>query len=156
MRRLSERLGAATSWVFAVVVAITLYEVVARYLFNAPTSWAQELTVLLCSVAFAVGGAYVQARDEHIAVTVVTERLPGPARGAARLLAGACGLVFLLGVVAGGWRDAWEALSGWQTTQSAFNSPMPAIVKPTVIAVCLLMAGLVAADLAKRLTRRGR
>lgn len=147
MRRLAAALGSTTSWAFAAVVAITLYEVAARYLFNAPTSWAQELTVLLCSVAFAVGGAYVQAKDEHIAVTVLVDRLDGQRRTVTRMLGGACGLVFLVGVVIGGWRDAWEALSGWQTTQSAFNSPMPAIVKPTVVAVCVLMAGLVAADL---------
>jgi TRAP-type C4-dicarboxylate transport system permease small subunit len=64
------------------------------------------------------------------------------------------GIVFLAGVVYGGWRDAWEALSQWQTTQSAFNSPMPAIVKPTVIVVCVMMILILMGDIVRRV--RGR
>ena len=141
---------------FAAIVVITVYEVVARYVFNAPTTWAQELTILLCSVAFAIGGATVQARDEHIGVTVFTERARGVAKIVLDLLGRTLGLVFLLGVVAGGWRDAWEALSGWQTTQSAFNSPMPAIVKPAVIGACLLMSLILVADIVRGLRGRER
>jgi len=154
MRRLSCALGSAVAWVFFAVVLVTLYEVIARYGFGRPTSWAQEITILLCSVAFAVGGAHVQALDEHIRVTVLSERA-GPGLIAAldvfgRLL----GIVFLAGVVYGGWRDAWEALSQWQTTQSAFNSPMPAIVKPTVIVVCVMMILILMGDIVRRV--RGR
>lgn len=156
MRILAERLGGALSWVFAAVVIVTMYEVVARYVFNAPTTWAQELTVLLCSVAFAVGGATVQARDEHIGVTVFTERARGVTKTILDVAGRLLGLVFLLGVVHGGWRDAWEALSGWQTTQSAFNSPMPAIVKPAVIGSCLLMSAILVGDIVRVLRRGGR
>lgn len=154
MRRLSCWVGSGVSWAFLVVVLVTIYEVVARYGFGRPTSWAQEVTLILCSVAFAVGGAHVQALDEQIRVTVLSERArPGLAR-ALDIFGRVLGVIFLSGVVYGGWRDAWEALSQWQTTQSAFNSPMPAIVKPTVIVVCGVMILILLDDIARRL--RGR
>lgn len=37
----------AAVWIMAVVVPVMLYEVIARYLFNAPTTWGMELAVLL-------------------------------------------------------------------------------------------------------------
>jgi TRAP-type C4-dicarboxylate transport system permease small subunit len=136
--------------VFLAVVLVTLYEVVARYGFGRPTSWAQEITIILCSVAFAVGGAHVQALDEHIRVTVLSERAAPALMTVLDILGRVLGIIFLAGVVYGGWRDAWEALSQWQTTQSAFNSPMPAIVKPTVIVVCLMMALILVGDIVRR------
>lgn len=154
MRTLADRLGVALSWIFAAVVVITVYEVIARYAFHAPTSWAQELTMLVSAVAFAFGGAYVQAHDGHIRITVFTERLRGGALRAVDAFGRLLGVVFLLGIVVGGWRDAWEALSDWQTTQSAFDSPMPAIVKPSVIVASVLMLGILVADIAR--TLRGR
>src|SRR3989344_4971927 len=37
----------ATVWLMAIVVPVMLYEVIARYVFNAPTVWGMELAVLL-------------------------------------------------------------------------------------------------------------
>ncbi|MBL8672760.1 MAG: TRAP transporter small permease [Alphaproteobacteria bacterium] len=154
MRWLARTLGEGFSCLFVAATAITLYDVVARYVFTRPTTWAHELTMLICAVAFAVGGAYVQALGEHIRITVMTEKLAGRWRGAIDLLGIALGLVFLAGVLWGGRRDAWEALSNWQTTQTAFNSPTPAIVKPTVMVVAALMAVLLVMDAVRQL--RGR
>lgn len=153
--RLARGLGAWCSWLFIGTVGITVYEVAARYLFGSPTIWAHELTIILCSLAFAVGGAYVQQADEHIRVTILTESMPLRIRSALQLLGSAAGAIFLAGVIVGGYRDAWEALSGWQTTQTAFNSPMPAIVKPAVLAMALLMILLLLRDIGRRLLGTG-
>jgi TRAP-type mannitol/chloroaromatic compound transport system permease small subunit len=42
-------------WMMAIVVPVMLYEVVARYLFNAPTVWGMELAVLLFGPYFLLG-----------------------------------------------------------------------------------------------------
>jgi C4-dicarboxylate transporter, DctM subunit len=50
---------------------VTAYEVVARYLFNSPTSWSMELAIFLL-IGFAyLSMAYVEARDRHIRVDIV-------------------------------------------------------------------------------------
>ena len=149
MSALARGLGQAFSWLFILTVLVSIYEVAARYLFASPTIWAHEVTIILCSVAFAVGGAYVQQADEHIRVTVITDSLPARPRHLIETLGRLLGLVFLLGVIWGGHRDAWEALSGWQTTQTAFNSPMPAIVKPTALLMAALMCALLVRDIVR-------
>jgi C4-dicarboxylate transporter, DctQ subunit len=62
----------------AIVIAYS-YEVVSRYLFNAPTWWSAELvSYLLCVMVFTIM-PHVTATRGHIAVTVLLETL-GPAR----------------------------------------------------------------------------
>ena len=43
--RVVERFGELTSYLFIVIVGISAYEVVMRYLFGAPTMWVHELAV---------------------------------------------------------------------------------------------------------------
>ncbi|NWG72947.1 MAG: TRAP transporter small permease subunit, partial [Parvularculaceae bacterium] len=76
--RLVDRVGSWTSYLFVIVVAITAYEVVMRYLFNAPTIWVHELAVALAATCFVVGGPLVHQRQQHITITVIYERM-GPA-----------------------------------------------------------------------------
>ena len=156
MAWLARSLGNWLSWLFVATVLASVYEVIARYVFDSPTIWANELTIIMCSVAFAVGGAYVQQSDEHIRVDVLITALGGWPRRALDILGRTLGVIFLVGVIWGGYRDAWEALSTGQTTHTAFDSPMPAIVKPTVVAMAALMVLLLLRDIARGLAGRKR
>ena len=42
------------------------YEVTARYLFNAPTTWAYDLTYMLYGALFMLGAAYALHKGAHI------------------------------------------------------------------------------------------
>ena len=139
MSRLSAAIGAWLSPLFLLCVAISVYEVGMRYLFNAPTVWVHETTVLLSAVAFIVSGLYALERREHIRITVLSDRLPGWMRPLLRLLNLSLAVVFLGAVAWGGFELGWQALSNWQTTQSAFNSPTPAILKPLLVVTAALM-----------------
>lgn len=80
MAALLGRLTAALSilsafLLFAVGVMLT-YEVTARYFFNAPTIWAEELSRLFLVFAVFLGSAGLMRGWHHIRVTVVVERLP--------------------------------------------------------------------------------
>ena len=48
------------------MVAGLTYEVVARYLFNAPTVWAYDMTFMLYGTFFMLGSAYTLMRKGHI------------------------------------------------------------------------------------------
>mgnify|MGYP003700743837 CR=1 FL=1 len=73
-------LGArAGALALAVIVAAYVYEVTARYVFNAPTWWSAELVAyLLCVMTFCMMPRVAQTRG-NVAVTVLLEQLP-PAR----------------------------------------------------------------------------
>ena len=57
------------------IVSAYTYEVIARYLFNAPTWWSSELVAyLLCVMTFTMM-PYVTATRAHVAVTIFLDNL---------------------------------------------------------------------------------
>ena len=68
--------GEWVSWLFFIIVLITAYEVFMRYLFNSPTMWVHETTVFLVSIAFLYSCAYTSARNSHIRINIIYDRLP--------------------------------------------------------------------------------
>lgn len=63
---LSAWFGKVFAWC---IMAMTLgvgYEVIVRYLFNAPTSWAFDLSYILYGTMFMMAGAYTLSRDGHV------------------------------------------------------------------------------------------
>lgn len=62
-------------WGMAVVVPVMLFEVVARYVFDAPTVWAMELAVMVFGPYFLLGGPYLLHLRGHVALDLVHQRL---------------------------------------------------------------------------------
>jgi TRAP-type C4-dicarboxylate transport system permease small subunit len=147
--RLNGWLGETVAWVYLAAVLATAYEVVMRYLFNAPTTWAFEMTVLLCAVGYLVGGGFVTQRKAHIAITSVKEVAPPRLRWWMTTVAHATGLLAMAGLAWGAWRPALTALRVGERTGSAWNPPSPMIVKPLIV----VAAGLIALQLVAHLVR---
>ncbi len=64
--RLTGWFGRAFAWLILLMAFGMGYEVVVRYLFNAPTSWAYDMSYILYGTLFMVGGAYTLARNAHV------------------------------------------------------------------------------------------
>ena len=58
--------GKAFAWLIIPMVICLVYEVFARYLFNAPTLWAYDMTYMLYGSHFMLGAAYTLAMQGHI------------------------------------------------------------------------------------------
>ncbi|MET0652469.1 MAG: TRAP transporter small permease subunit [Hyphomicrobiaceae bacterium] len=58
--------GSIFAWLAVPLVAGVAYEVFARYLFNAPTVWAYDLTYMLYGALFMLGAAYALHKGAHI------------------------------------------------------------------------------------------
>ena len=56
--RLSAWVGKAFAWVILVMTFGIGYEVVVRYLFRAPTSWAFDISYIMYGALFMMGCAY--------------------------------------------------------------------------------------------------
>ena len=63
---LSRLVGWIVSWFVVVIMGSMIYEVVARYVFTAPTIWAYDMSRMFCGAAFVLGGGYALARGVHI------------------------------------------------------------------------------------------
>ena len=136
--RLAERGGEATSLVFVVIVAISAYEVVMRYVFDAPTIWVHEISVALAAAAFAVGGPYVHDLRQHIAILFFFDRLPQPVRRWVRALHSLLALVFLSLLTYAAGNQSLQSLREGETSGTALNLPIPAALK-TVFALCCVL-----------------
>jgi TRAP-type C4-dicarboxylate transport system permease small subunit len=137
--RATEIAASLAALVFVVAVAVTALEVVLRYVFGAPTIWAHEATIFLCAVGYLLGGVYTMHRDDHIRITVVYERMPPRLRRAVDLLNAAIVLAFLAALAWAAAIAGWRAVVGWETTGSAWNPPIPALITPLIAVAAVLM-----------------
>ena len=58
--------GKVVGWMILPMVFSLVYEVFARYLFNAPTIWASDISQILYGMFFMLGSAYALQRQQHI------------------------------------------------------------------------------------------
>ena len=63
---LSAWFGKAFAWLIILMSVGTGYEVVSRYIFNAPTSWALDVSFIMYGSLFMMGGAYTLSRGGHV------------------------------------------------------------------------------------------
>ncbi|HKK36602.1 MAG TPA: TRAP transporter small permease [Paracoccaceae bacterium] len=80
------------------IVAAYVYEVVARYAFDAPTRWSADLVSYLLLFVTFMAMPEVTRRGGHVAVTVMVERLPPRVRGAIARAVAAAGALICLGL----------------------------------------------------------
>jgi TRAP-type mannitol/chloroaromatic compound transport system permease small subunit len=73
--KLSEWSGKVFAWLIIPLTFGTVYEVVARYVFNAPTVWAYDMTYMLCGTLFMMGVAYTIRHDAHVRVDLLYQAL---------------------------------------------------------------------------------
>jgi TRAP-type C4-dicarboxylate transport system permease small subunit len=150
--RLNRLLGERLCYLYLAAVVITAYEVVMRYLFDAPTVWAFELTILLCAICYLLSGGFVTAQRKHIAITSVYDLMPARIRWWLDLLALLTGILAMGLLAWAAWRPAVLAVTIVERTGSAWNSPSPAIIKPLIAIGALLIVLQLLVQLYRHLT----
>ncbi len=67
--------GKAISFLLQPIAGVMVFEVIARYVFNAPTIWSTEIVVILAGTLYLIGGAYTQFLRGHISVETLFDLL---------------------------------------------------------------------------------
>ncbi len=78
----SERLGRLVAVLMPAMVLVLFVEVFSRYLFNSPTSWAQESAIFMFAAIGLIGGADVMRKKQHISVDILYGALSKRAQAA--------------------------------------------------------------------------
>ena len=71
---ISEWSGKIFSWLSLPLVVFVFYDVIMRYLFQAPTKWAYEMTWMLYGALFILGGGYGLKHKLHVRVDILYNR----------------------------------------------------------------------------------
>lgn len=85
-----ERIGQVLAGVAMVMIigliAVMIFEVVARRVFNAPTIWAIDITYMTNGTLFLIGGAYTLQKNAHVRIDFLSSRFPVRVQHAVNLL----------------------------------------------------------------------
>lgn len=106
------------------VCAVTFYEVVARYVFNAPTTWSIDISTYAMFWACFLGGAYTLREGGHVAVDVIVRRLGVTRRRTIALAVHGLAALFFAVVT---WRGAVACLDAYElgeVTMSVLRFPL--------------------------------
>ncbi len=121
----NEKFGFYASYLVLPLIMVVVFEVFMRYAFNAPTSWAFELTVFLYGVHFCFAMAYAHKHNTHVAIDVFEARLPARPRIILRIVTNAIMFLPAIGLLT--FYTCVMATSSWQQWEHASSSWAPAI-----------------------------
>lgn len=136
--RFSRFLGLSVGQFYLLCAFVTLWEVVARYVFHAPTSWAFEVVMVLCATAWMLSVGYVTSHRRHIGITVFYVMASENTRWWLDLLAMLVGVIALFLLATDTLSRALESIDIIERYGSAFNSPQPMLLKTALILGALL------------------
>jgi len=98
--------GAISAAMILIMVVVTIYAIVMRYIFNKPLLWADEVTGWSLVAIVMLGAAEAYRRGDHIAIDILSHRLSGRAAMAMELIGHLAVLGFAVVV---GW-STWDAI----------------------------------------------
>ena len=138
--RFTDLTGTVVSWLSIPLVAAVAYEVVARYLFNAPTIWAFDVTYMMYGTVFMLGAAYALHKGAHIRTDFFWEQFSVRRKGLIDSIAYV--LFFFPGFLVLLFLSFEEALYAWRINETSDQTPWRPIMWPfkaVVPLACLLL-----------------
>lgn len=122
--RITETIGKPASFLVFIMMLITSTEVIGRYVFNHPTTWAWPLNRQIFGVFILVAGAYAMSKREHIRIEILYDHFPPMLKRIARAIALASFVIFM-GVLVwqSGWMG-WNSLMNNEKLAGAFRMPL--------------------------------
>ena len=136
---LSAWFGKAFAWLIILMTFGVSYEVVVRYIFNAPTPWAFDLSFIMYGSLFMMAGAYTLSRNGHVRGDFIYRLWKPRTQAIVELVLYV--LFFFPGIIAlvvTGWKYAARS---WSYGEVSINSPagIPIYQFKTVIAAAGLL-----------------
>ena len=137
---LSDWVGRATSWLTLGIIGVLIFEVVARYILNAPTIWGHELSTMFFGALSILAGSYTLRHQGHVRSDVVYRLLPDRAQAFCDVVVFTLALVVLAIVLQMAVDFAYHAWNiGEFSNRSVWRPPLWPIKAPLPLAVALLM-----------------
>lgn len=133
------------------LILAMVYEVVARYVFNAPTYWAYELGYMMMGTGLMLGIAYAMQTDSHVRVDFFYSSLSSRSRAIVDLIGYAILLPMILWVCYGLWDYLLRAYAHGETSGESAWNPVVWPFRAFFIAGFVLFAMQIFAEILKSL-----
>ena len=140
---INNTIGKILSYFLFLFFGLLLMEVFLRYFFNSPTVWANELSQMLFGAYAVIGGGYIFLTGGHVNVDIIYSRLGKKKRAALDIVSSVLFFLFCGMLLIYGGSLAWDSLSRFEHSQSAWNPPLyPAKLAIPLAAALLILQGL--------------
>jgi TRAP-type mannitol/chloroaromatic compound transport system permease small subunit len=103
----SDRFGYIVMLTFIPMILGAVYEVIARYVFSAPTSWSTDVTFMANGTMFMLGGAYALLKGAHVRTDIFWDKFTESTKGRIDLITY---VVFFLPTMALIFFISWDGL----------------------------------------------
>jgi TRAP-type mannitol/chloroaromatic compound transport system permease small subunit len=138
--KFTDTTGVWVAWLNVPLVLAVSYEVIARYLFNAPTIWSFDVTYMLYGTIFMLGAAYALHKGAHIRTDFFYENWSPRTKG---MVDSISYLVFffpsLILFLAASGNEAWYAFQIHETSEQTPWRPILWPYKTVVPVTCVLL-----------------
>ena len=139
--RFSLFFGRVTMMLILLMTFVMLYEVFLRYVFEAPTLWANELTLWLAGFVFLISGLYAMQQRCHIRIFLLYDVCPRWLQRTFDVIWTALIVVFAMFMIFGSYHQVFVTkFYRWEMFGTAFDPPIPATVQPAILIVMALIA----------------
>lgn len=137
------RIAYLVSLLMIVIMALISWEVVSRYLFNAPTSYVWPISKQLFGVYVLVAGPLTLLDGGHLRIEIFHERFSPRFKTVVSILSGLAAAVFAVVLLWQGGRMGIEAFQAREVATGIFKLPLwPLKLFLPVGGLLLLLAGL--------------
>lgn len=134
-------IGRATMIMITAMTGVMLYEVFLRYVIEAPTKWANELTLWIAGFVFLCSGFYAMQQRCHIRISLLYDKVPRPVRKTFDVLSTMVIVIFACGLIFGSYKQVFiNKLYRWEMFGTAFDPPIPATIQPMILIILVLIA----------------
>ncbi|HKX38891.1 MAG TPA: TRAP transporter small permease subunit [Burkholderiales bacterium] len=143
--RFTERCGLVFAWLLIPLVGAVAWEVVARYAFDAPTTWAYETIYMLYAAMFMLGAAYALRVGAHVRTDFLWEKWHPRTRAAIETIAYcACFFPAMVLFLVAGLEATWSSyLADERSADTSWFPPLwPLKALVPASALLLLLQGV--------------
>lgn len=125
--------GLAVGNLYLIAAGCTLWEVFARYILHSPTQWVFEVVMVLCACAWMLSAGFVTLQKRHIGITVFYLMASDRVKWWLDLFAMTVGVFALYMLVGDTLIRALEAIDLTERGGTAWNSPLPMVLKTVLV-----------------------
>jgi TRAP-type mannitol/chloroaromatic compound transport system permease small subunit len=124
-------------------VCVYFYEVISRYVFDAPTIWAHQSSYLLFGMQYLLAGGFALLHGDHVRVDVVYIKLPKLGQIGMDIFTSIFFFIFALALAGTCWRFFFDSLDMSEVTEETWQVQMYPVKGMMVLgAILLTLAGL--------------
>ena len=134
-------IGRVTMILIISMTLVMLYEVFLRYVVEAPTLWANELTLWIAGFVFLCSGLYAMQQRCHIRIFLIYDMVPRWLQRVFDITWTALLVIFAFFLVYGSFKQVFIVkFYKWEMFGTAFDPPIPATVQPMILIIVTLIA----------------